>query len=71
LVERQVEAADQIAELEVQLVVVQSETRVVRPALVAEDPVGPTPATAALFAGLSVLALGALLLALAAAEDDT
>lgn len=71
LVERQVEATGRIAELDVQLEVVQSETRVVRAALLAETPVGPTPATAALFAGVSMLALGALFLAFAATEDDT
>lgn len=71
LLERQVEVTDRIAELDVQLDVVQSETRVVRPALIAETPVGPTPATAALIAGVSVFFLGILLLALFAAEDDT
>lgn len=70
LLERQVEAMDRIAELDVQLDVVESETRVVRPALVAQTPIGPSPATAAFIAGVSLFFFGVLLLALFATEDD-
>lgn len=71
LIDRRIAANDRIAELDVQLKVVPADTRVVRPALLGDTPVGPTPLTAAVVAGVSVLALGALVLALRAGEQDS
>lgn len=69
VVDSQLRTADRIDELEIALDLTEAETRVVRPALPASEPLGPAPVTVAFIAGMAALALGVLVVAVASTEQ--
>lgn len=70
VVESQLRTSDRIDELQISLDITEAETRVVRPALLASEPVGPTPLVVAFIAGISAFAMCALVVALATTDQE-